>query len=454
MRYLDYSGLSRLVTKIKAMVFQGSTSSADGENGLVPAPSAGDEYRFLRCDGTWTDISRGRISGSTVGEGSFAFGSDVTAEGNTSHAEGTHTIAYGVNSHAEGEYTQATGPNSHAEGDLTYAQAACTHAEGCESSASGQYSHAEGYGTTADRKSQHVSGEYNVRDSSGTPFSRGAYAEIVGNGTASNARSNARALDWSGNERLNGTLYVGCNADSTGGTEVATKDDIPGTVSKTYDGLCPALPNETTTTKYLRQDGTWQVPPNTTYSNVTKTSAGLCPALPNETTTTKYLRQDGTWQVPPDTNTWRPLADILKAVYPVGSIYISTSATNPATTFGFGTWASIGVGRTIVCAGTGYAAAGTGGSTTTSYTPAGTVGNHTLTTSQIASHSHGVYRIRSAAGGSAEFTVSGASVSGAATIASNTAGGGGAHNHGFTGTAANISTMQPWFGAYIWRRTA
>lgn len=363
-----------------------------------------------------TTLSRGRAEGSTIGEGSFAFGYNVTSSGSYAHAEGDSTTAYGINSHAEGDHTYATGSDSHAEGYLASAYAACSHAEGCESSAGGQYSHAEGYGTTADTKSQHVSGEYNVRDPSNTPYSRGTYAEIVGNGTASNARSNARALDWTGNERLNGTLYVGCNADSTGGTEVATKDDIPGTVSKTDDGLCPALPDETTTTK--------------------------------------YLRQDGTWQVPPDTNTWRPLEDILKAVYPVGSIYISTSATNPATIFGFGTWASIGVGRTIVCAGTGYAAAGTGGSTTTSYTPAGTVGNHTLTTSQIASHAHGVYRVRTAASGTAAFTVAGASTSGAATIASDSAGGGSAHNHGFTGTAANISTMQPWFGAYIWRRTA
>jgi len=36
---------------------------------------------------------------------------------------------------------------------------------------------------------------------------------------------------------------------------------------------------------------------------VTKTASGLCPQLPDETTTTKYLRQDGTWQVPPDTDT-------------------------------------------------------------------------------------------------------------------------------------------------------
>ena len=41
---------------------------------------------------------------------------------------------------------------------------------------------------------------------------------------------------------------------------------------------------------------------DTTYSTVSKTSSGLCPQLPNETTTTKYLRQDGTWVTPP--NTW------------------------------------------------------------------------------------------------------------------------------------------------------
>jgi hypothetical protein len=117
-----------------------------------------------------------------------------------------------------------------------------------------------------------------------------------------------------------------------------------GTVSKTASGLCPQLPNETTTTKYLRQDGTWVKPPNdnttysftdknvtlawstthtiatvggtnirvtmpanpntnTTYGTVSKTAAGLCPQLPNETTTTKYLRQDGSWVKPPNDNT-------------------------------------------------------------------------------------------------------------------------------------------------------
>ena len=48
-----------------------------------------------------------------------------------------------------------------------------------------------------------------------------------------------------------------------------------GVVSKTKNGLCPKLPNETTTTKFLRQDGSWKVPPNTTYSQATSSTLGL-----------------------------------------------------------------------------------------------------------------------------------------------------------------------------------
>jgi len=52
------------------------------------------------------------------------------------------------------------------------------------------------------------------------------YAEIIGNGTADNARSNARALDWDGNEFLKGDLYVNCNTNSTNGTQVVKVTDI------------------------------------------------------------------------------------------------------------------------------------------------------------------------------------------------------------------------------------
>ena len=44
--------------------------------------------------------------------------------------------------------------------------------------------------------------------------------------------------------------------------------------SITAAGLCPQLPNDATTTKYLREDGTWVKPPNTTYSSKTAASGG------------------------------------------------------------------------------------------------------------------------------------------------------------------------------------
>ena len=67
-----------------------------------------------------------------------------------------------------------------------------------------------------------------------------------------------------------------------------------------------ALGTGTGTTKYLREDGTWVKPPNTTYSNMTGATAdaagtaGLVPA-PAKGKQTSFLRGDGTWVVPTNT---------------------------------------------------------------------------------------------------------------------------------------------------------
>jgi len=67
----------------------------------------------------------------------------------------------------------------------------------------------------------------------------------------------------------------------------------------------------------------------------------------------------------------------LQSAYPVGSIYMSTVATSPATLFGFGTWVTYGSGRMLISQDGTYTAGSTGGSATT-----------TLATTNLPSHSH------------------------------------------------------------------
>jgi len=143
------------------------------------------------------------------GAHSHAEGYQTTASGNYSHTEGSSTTANKSGAHAEGSGTTASGDYSHAEGQNTTASGNVSHAEGYGSTASGIRSHAEGSGTIASHEAQHVFGEYNVSDpSTAASTSRGTYIEIVGKGASANARSNARTLDWSGNEVLAGDLTI------------------------------------------------------------------------------------------------------------------------------------------------------------------------------------------------------------------------------------------------------
>jgi hypothetical protein len=111
----------------------------------------------------------------------------------------------------EGYNCEASGAYSHAEGNSSVASGADSHAEGYGTTASGNMSHADGFGTIANHQSQHVFGEYNLSDGTATPNARGNYVEIVGKGTGNNSRSNARTLDWSGNEVLAGDLTINGN---------------------------------------------------------------------------------------------------------------------------------------------------------------------------------------------------------------------------------------------------
>lgn len=106
--------------------------------------------------------------------------------------------------------------------------------------------------------------------------------------------------------------------------------------------------------------------------------------------------------------------------------------------------------RFIVGAGTTYSPNNAGGSSTV--TPAGTVGNTTLTIDQIPSHSHGIsgyYQNNVEPAATAQIGIFSVPTN-PLTRNTNSNGGGGAHTHSFTGTSQ--TNIPPYYAlAYIMR---
>ena len=150
------------------------------------------------------------------------------------------------------------------------------------------------------------------------------------------------------------------------------------------------------------------------------------------------------------------VVEIIKKVYPVGSIYMSTVSTNPATLFGFGTWEAMPAGRVLLAQGksswgTTYNAGSTGGEATHQLTveelPQHT---HTASTNTTGSHAHTYRTFYGTTGygpdGSTdrEKTINtGSSGNHTHTVTINNTGSNQAHNN-----------LQPYIAVYIWKRTA
>ena len=174
---------------------------------------------------------------------------------------------------------------------------------------------------------------------------------------------------------------------------------------------------------------------------------------------------------------------VVRALYPIGSIYSSTSATNPAATFGFGTWDAYAAGRVLV--GAGGAFSGTGGSadaTLVSHSHGG------LTGTQSADHTHnfsgntgvenqghvhvngsggiGVVGPLSGAGGGLEEGAGAPNyilddmgtpnVTHIHAFSGTTSGTSANHQHGITteGGSATNANMQPYVVVYMWVRSS
>ena len=285
-------------------VASGSNSHAEGcggtftidnvayESGATGTATHAEGYQTLASTtaqpGTHSEGYQTRATGGAA----HAEGDVTNASGIASHAEGTHTNASGVYAHAEGFYTNASGVYSHAEGNHTTASGSdSSHAEGSNTTASGNFSHAEGSGTIANHASQHVFGENNVADpSTALAIARGTYVEIVGNGTSSSAKSNARTLDWNGNEWLAGKLTVGVAPtadmdvatkkyvdDNTGGAAVVIAGTGVGSTVQGVFGNEDATNNNQATANYAHVEGGYAyADPDTGYMfYFTNTASGI-----------------------------------------------------------------------------------------------------------------------------------------------------------------------------------
>ena len=157
-----------------------------------------------------------------------------------------------------------------------------------------------------------------------------------------------------------------------------------------------------------------------------------------------------------------PMLDTMKKIYPVGSIYMSTVSTNPATLFGFGTWEAMPAGRVLLAQGksswgTTYNAGSTGGEATHQLTVGEiTSHNHTGSINTAGEHTHSLTlkALWGDGNGSGNGWAGDTRDGGSRTNTFSTVGN---HTHtvtiNSTGSGQPHNNLQPYISVYMWKRT-
>ncbi len=142
------------------------------------------------------------------------------------------------------------------------------------------------------------------------------------------------------------------------------------------------------------------------------------------------------------------VTEVLRKVYPVGSIYISTTSTNPNTLFGFGTWSAFGAGKVMV----GIDSGDTDFDTVEETGGAKTV---TLTSAQsgLPAHTHNVTPFNAGAGGGYIQNKTGNNSTSPLTQDTGVLLGLAASNTPANASEAH-SNLQPYITVYFYKRTA
>ena len=246
-----------------------ASASASGKAGLVPAPAAGAQAKYLRGDGTWQtppNTTYSNMGGATSSAaGSAGLVPAPTAGKQTSFLRGDGTWVVPTNT--------------------TYAKANTTTLGLVM------------IGYTENGKNYPVE-----LDSSGKMYvnvpwtdTNTTYGVVGANGSTGLVKNGSTVTNASGYTAcpIVGGIPYYKDTNTTYANMKAATSSAAGSA-----GLVPA-PAAGKQASFLRGDGTWVVPTNTTYGLASTTANGLLRQLNGSTSS--FMRGDGTWATPPNT---------------------------------------------------------------------------------------------------------------------------------------------------------
>lgn len=246
-----------------------ATSSAAGKAGLVPAPAAGAQGKYLRGDGTWQTPPNATYN---------------NMGGATSSAAGTSGL---VPAPAAGKQA------SFLRGDGTWVVPTNTTYAKANTSTLGLVM----IGYAENGKNYPVE-----LDSSGKMYvnvpwtdTNTTYGVVGANGSTGLVKNGSTVTSASGYTAcpiVSGVPYYKDTNTTYANMKAATASAAGAA------GLVPA-PEAGKQTSFLRGDGTWVVPTNTTYGLASTSANGLLRQLNGSTS--NFMRGDGTWATPPNT---------------------------------------------------------------------------------------------------------------------------------------------------------
>lgn len=204
--------------------------------------TASSLYATAWGDNTYATEQRSTAWGygtEASGTGSTAWGDNTSAFGYTSTAWGSQTAALSQQSTAWGGSTTASNTNATAWGSNTTASGQNSTAWGSSSTASGSHTSAFGQGVIAPSGFETALGRYNTTytPNSSTDWNTSDRLFVIGNGTATNSRSNAMVVLKSGNTGI-GTSTPTERLDVNGNARVRSiaSGAFVGPVNRTSDG--------------------------------------------------------------------------------------------------------------------------------------------------------------------------------------------------------------------------